>query len=240
MLSRLTFICAQDTEPRIYLEGVADDTSGIFILKIMLSPQDVLLCGLELDITYDPAKMMICSCERGDALGLLEFDCLLEDGRIRLLFWGEKNSEDGGRIATLCFLPVGSYDGEIEFILSLPTKTSAIYFKDNKILSQKISLSGLRTDLNPSELSTDSFTEHPTELPSASEQSYPSAEHPAEDATENTEQMSECPSDISPPKGQDGGSFQKILGILLCISTASSLLSVILMLFPRLFRKGYF
>ncbi len=237
---RPTRVCAQDTQPRIYLEGMVDDTSGIFILKIMLSPQDVLLCGLELDIPYDPAKMIICSCERGDALGSLEFDCSLKDGRIRLLFWGEKNSVDGGRIATLCFLPTDSCDGEIEFILSLPTKTSAIYFEDNNILSQSISLSGLRIDLSPSEPSTDSFTEYPTESPSGSEQNYPSAEHPAEDATENTEKMSECPSDISPPKSQDGGFFQKTLGILLYISSVASILSVLPMLFPRVFRKGYF
>lgn len=240
MLSRLTFVCAQDIQPRIYLEGTIDNASGIFILKIMLSPQDVLLCGLELDITYDPAKMRICSCERGAALGSLEFDCSLTDGRIRLLFWGEKNSEDGGRIATLCFMPIESYDGEIEFILSLPTKTSAIYFKDNKILSQKVSLEGLRIDLGASELSTDSFTEHPTESPSASEQKYPSAEHPAEDATENIEFESEYPSESSPPKSQNGGFFQKALGILLCISSVASLLSLFLMFFPRVFRKGYF
>ena len=238
VLVRPTFICAQNTQPQIYLDGEIDGSSGLFILKIMLSPKQIQLCGLELDITYDSTKMMLCSCERGDALKSLEFDCSLGESRIRLLLWGEENSYIGGRIATLCFLPTDLYDGKIEFILSLPTKTSAIYFEDNKILSQEVSLSGLRIDLNLSELSTDSFTERPTELPSESWEENPSAELPTEESTEKTE--SEYTSNTHPPKSQGGGIFQKILSILLCISSASSTASLIPIFFPRVFRKGYF
>ncbi len=238
--SRLICIRAQDIQPRIYLEGAMDDSSGIFILKIMFSPQGSMLCGLELDITYDPAKTMICSCERGDALKSLEFDCSLGEGRIRLLLWGEENSEIGGRIATLCFLPLDGYDGEIEFILSLPTKSSAVYFEDNRILSQNILLSGLRIDPDLSELPTDSFVEHPTESPSSSEQSHPSAERPTEEIAENTESVSEYPSDTGPPQSQKGGFFRKLLAALLCFETAAGLLSLFPIFLPRVFRKGYF
>lgn len=233
-------VCAQDIQPQIYLEGATDSASGIFILKVMISPRQIRLCGLEVDITYDPNKMMLCSCERGDALKSLEFDCSLKDGRIRLLFFGEENSEIGGRIATLCFLPTDYCDGEIEFRLSLPTKNSAIYFEDDKILPQNLSLTGLRIDLGTSELSTDSIIEGPTELPSDIGQEYPSAEAPTEDAAEKTEPESEYPSDTDPPKNKDGGFLRKTLGFLLVISTAASGLSVIPMLFPRVFRKGYF
>ena len=235
---RPTDVCAQDTQPSLYIEGQADSSSGLFILKIMLSPRQIRLCGLEVDITYDPNKMMLCSCERGDGLSSLEFDCSLKDGRIRLLFFGEENSEAGGRIATLCFLPTDSYDGEIEFLLSLPTKSSAIYFEDDKILPQKLLLTGLRIDRNTSELSTDSIIEGPTELPSYSGQEYPSAEAPTEGNTE--ESTSDLVSKIHPPQSKDGGVFQKTLGILLSASTIAGVLSVLPIFFPRVFRKGYF
>ena len=245
IILRPTDIRAQEIRPQIHLEGTTHTASGIFILKIMLSPQELQLCGLELDITYDPTKMIICSCERGDALSSLEFDCSLEDGRIRLLFWGEKNSDNGGRIATLCFMPTDSYDGEIEFILSLPTKSSAIYFEDDKILSQNITTQGLRIDSGASELSTDSKIEYPTEMPSATEQEYPSEEPPTEelpteDVTEKTEFWSEYPSETEPPTSKDGEDFQKTLNALRCISTVASAISILPMLFPHVFRKGYF
>ncbi len=224
-------VCAQDTQPKIHLEGATDAASGIFILKIMLLPQDISLCGLELDITYDSTKMTVCSCERGDALKPLEFDCSLGEGRIRLLFWGEENSNIGGRLATLCFLPTDSCDGEIEFILSLPTKNSAIYFENNEILTQNISLSGLRIDLGVS-------AEDPTELPSASEQENPSAETPTEEFTDKY--VSEDPPNVSPQKSKNDGFFQKTLGALLAVSTAASILCVVPLLFPRVFWKGYF
>lgn len=229
---------AQDAQPNIYLEGATDAASGIFILKIMLSPQDISLCGLELDITYDSTKVTLCSCERGGALKPLEFDCSLGEGRIRLLLWGEENSNVGGRIATLCFLPTDSCDGEIEFILSLPTKNSAIYFEDNKILSQDLLLKGLRVDLGAPEISTDRFTEKPTELPSASEQENPSAETPTEEFTDKY--VSEDPPNVSQHKSKNNGSFQKILGALLAVSTAASSICVVPLLFPRVFWKGYF
>ncbi len=235
---RQAVICAQNTQPTLYLNGQADSSSGLFVLKIMISPRQIQLCGLEVDIIYDPEKMMICSCERGDGLGSLEFDCSLEDGRIRLLFFGEQNSEVGGRIATLCFLPIESYDGEIEFILSLPTKNSAIYFENDRILSQNLLLEGLRIDQNTSELSTDSIIEGPTELPSDIGQEYPSAESPAEGNTE--EHLSNVVSDTNPPHSKDGGIFKKILGILLFVSTVASILSFVPIFFPRVFRKGYF
>lgn len=242
---RPTNIRAQDFGPQIYLEGLTDEASGIFILKIMLAPQEAQLCGLELDITYDPTKMIICSCERGGALPSLEFDCSLEDGRIRLLLWGEENSDVGGRIATLCFVPTDLYDGEIEFITSLPTKSSAIYFEDDKILSQNITTQGLRIDSGASELSTDSKIEYPTEMPSGTEQEYPSEEPPTEelpteDVTEKTEFWSEYPSETEPPTSKDGEAFQKTLNALRCISTVASAISILPMLFPRVFRKGYF
>lgn len=235
-------VCAQETEPKIYLERQNHVESGLFILKIMLDPQNTQLCGLELDITYDPAAMILCSCERGNALSNLEFDCSLKDGRIRLLFWGETNSEGGGRIATLCFVPTEIYNGEIEFTVSLPTKTSAIYFEDNKILSENLLLKGLRVDLGTSELSTDSFTENPTELPSSSGQEYPSAESPTEDTDEKTEPESEYPSDPNPPQYQTQGNsiFKKILVAILCVNTGAGFCSIIPMLLPRVFRKGYF
>lgn len=235
---RPVFICAQDTQSQIYLDGETHDSSGLFILKIMLSPKQIQLCGLEIDITYDSTKMMLCSCERGDALPSLEFDCSLGEDRIRLLLWGGENSEIGGRIATLCFLPTDYCDGEIEFILSLPTKTSAIYFKDNQILSQNISLGGLRIDLGSSETSTNVVVQNPTELPTELGQENPSAELPTERYTEKAQ--SDYSSESSPPKSQDGGIFQKILSILLCISSASSTVFLIPIFVPRVFRKGYF
>ena len=231
-------VCAQDTQPQIYLEGENDSSSGLFILKIMIFPRQIQLCGLEVDITYDPNKMMLCSCERGDGLSSLEFDCSLKDGRIRLLFFGEENSEIGGRIATLCFLPTDACDGEIEFILSLPTKNSAIYFEDDKILPQNLWLTGLRIDLNTSELFTDSIIEGPTELPSDLGQEYPSVESPTEGNTE--EYLSDVVPDTNPPQSKGGGIFQKILGILLFVSTIASVLSFLPIFFPRVFRKGYF
>ena len=254
LLFRPLFICAQDNKPKIYLEGQNHSDTGLFILKIMLSPQDVGLCGLELDIIYDPAAMSVCSCERGDALSGLEFDCSLKEGRIRLLFWGGANSEGGGRIATLCFVPVESYDGEIEFAVSLPTKSSAIYFKDNKIHSQQLLLEGLRVDLGSPEISTegssqgctDGATENPTELPSETEQEAPSTETlstetPSTEATEKTDNGTELPTD-QPPQSLSQGkrTFKKILSALLYANTGAGLITIIPMILPRVFRKGYF
>ncbi len=242
LLVRPSTVCAQDTEPKIYLEGQKDSATGLFILKIMLRPQNAQLCGLELDITYDPAAMLLCSCERGDALSTLEFDCSLGVGRIRLLLWGGANSEGGGRIATICFMPADNYDGETEFSVSLPTKSSAIYFEDGKILSQNLLLQGLRADLKAPELSTDSVIEYPTESPSVSEQETPSAELPTEEVTEKTEPQPNVSSDPKPPKKplQNNNIFKKILNVLLCINTGAGLCSIFPLLLPRVFRKGYF
>lgn len=270
LLFRPLFICAQDNKPKIYLEGQNHSDTGLFILKIMLSPQDVSLCGLELDIIYDPAAMSVCSCERGDALSGLEFDCSLKEGRIRLLFWGGANSEGGGRIATLCFVPVESYDGEIEFTVSLPTKSSAIYFKDNKIHSQQLLLEGLLVDLGSPEISTEGSsqgctdgatesategctegctggaTENPTELPSETEQEAPSTETlstetPSAEATEKTDNGTEIPTD-QPPQSLSQGkrTLKKTLSALLYANTGAGLITIIPMILPRVFRKGYF
>lgn len=235
---------AQHVEPKICLEGQKDSALGLFILKIMLYPQNTKLCGLEFDITYDPSALILCSCERGGALSTLEFDCSLDSGRIRLLLWGEANSAEGGRIATICFLPVESFDGEIEFILSLPTKSSAIYFEDNQILSRKLLLEGLRVEFDMSEQSTQSTTDLPTEnsteIPSTSEQEHPSTEQPTEENTDKTELETNTPSESENKPPAKSSIFKKILSVLLCVNTGASVICLLPMLLPSVFRKGYF
>lgn len=245
------------TQARAYLEGYWDDT-GIFILKVMLEPQDISLCGLELDVAYDTDILTLSSCERGDALSDLNFDCSLKSGRVRLLFWGEENSIRGGRLATVCFIFAGA-DGECEFSLSVPTDTSAIYFENDRIIATDIALSGLKVPIQSA--SQGGQEAPPTENSGEIETSFPT-EPPTEGSTDTSvgtgvpDGLPNSSTDTSVGTDVPGGlqnppvdtprrraglcAAKNVCLVLACTASGAGMLAAVPLLLPDIFRKGYF
>lgn len=238
------------TQARAYLEGYWDDT-GIFILKVMLEPQDISLCGLELDIAYDTEFLTLSSCERGEALSDLNFDCSLKSGRVRLLFWGGQNSTCSGRLATVCFVSDRT-DGECEFSLSMPTDTSAIHFENDRIIATDVKLSGLHISIEsrtqggqeapPAENTGEMATTFPSAYPTDQEDEPPT-ELPAELITEHPTESTfeDLPAPTDTPMRRAGVNVVKNACLVLAgVTSVAGVLATAPLFLPEIFRKGYF
>lgn len=230
-------VTAKSSVPDIFLEWKYDESTGIYILFVMLELNAAELCGLELDITYESNIISLSSCERGDALEGLGFDCSLSDKKIRLLLWGTSNSRNGGRLATVCFAPVAdaSESGKCEFVLSLPTDCSAIYFEGDGIYTADVNLTGISVLIennlqdereSPSEnINTEIPTQQHTETPPQIHEVNPPRQTPSEPENSNCTDYT----------------FTKVFSrVLVCISSTASALTFLPYLFRDIFRKGYF
>lgn len=232
-----TPVLARSTVPDIFLEWDQDSATDIFMLWVMLEPDSAELCGLELDITYDTNIFILSSCERGDALDGLKFDCSLSDEKIRLLFWGETNSCNGGRLATICFAPNTNVQGtnKCEFILSMPTTFSAIYFDGDGIYTTDVSLRSISVQLEnnlqddheppPADIATEAPTQQHTEAPT---QIY------------DEEPLQKLPSGTDDTISTDNTFAKGSSKILICILFAVNAPAFLPYLFRDIFRKGYF
>lgn len=246
----------------IYLE-VRRDVSGILVLDVIFEPSEAGICGLELDIIYSSEVLMLSSCERGEGLEELRFDCSLGDGRVRLLLWGTDNSSAGGRVATVGFIPLCGEDEDIEFSLCLPTKTSAIYLCGDGIYVAELSLRGLSVTLEGlggkgetesdiesgtecmservTEVITEDVIEYITESVSESDLDY-STEHSSEHCSENcSESSSKANSGDIGGSGKDiGRRYQNLCFGMLAIPSLLSVGVVLPLGLCKDFRRRYF
>lgn len=201
----------------LYLD-MRRDVSGILVMDVVFAPSGIELCGLEADITYDADVLMLSSCERGEGLGGLEFDCGLSGGRIRLLLWGLENSSEGGVVATVGFVPLCDESDIVELSISLPTGSSAVCFRGDEIHAGRLEVRGLSAALSQlggacdtggdacvdTEVTTEERTEERTEEATEAE-SEKLTESEAEDMSEAlSEALSEAESRFESAGGTSG------------------------------------
>lgn len=229
------------TAPTPEIVAIVAETEDMIILRISLVGE-ADLCGLCLDISYPEEYLFATSCERGDALGDLDFDSSIAYERVRLLFWGYYNSHGDGRIATICFLRVGDgFDGQLKFSLSLPTQSSAIRFDGDKIVPVSLSLVGATLDGTPQSSEQEIPSAENTETPGLSVSTEIFSDVPVE---ANTEVSTSPKGEEGPTGAQAKNNYgKKLRRICLAAVTACSVLDgalVLPYLFSDIFRKGYF
>ncbi|MBE6548434.1 MAG: hypothetical protein E7667_06135 [Ruminococcaceae bacterium] len=220
----------------------------MIILNIIIDPACAPLCGLEIDVAYNSELLYLSSCERGQGMPGMNFDCSLKEGKIRLLFWSQSNCRVGGNIATVCFLPVdNAANGEkCEFYLSLPTKNSAIAYDGENITAKELVLSGLEFIL--------CAEGQENIIPPDTEKENVSSETDTTPVGEpTTEPAGEAATDFLPPeqaeKGQNADretpngrtrKFGNFVTAMLVAVSCFELVELIPLFVPNVFRKGYF
>lgn len=220
----------------LYLD-MRRDVSGILVMDVVFAPSGVGLCGLEVDITYDADVLMLSSCERGEGLGGLEFDCGLSDGRIRLLLWGLENSSEGGVVATVGFVPLCDESDIVELSISLPTGSSAVCFRGDEIRAGRLEVRGLSAALSQlggacdtggdgcvdTEVTTEERTEERTEDATEAE-SEKMTESEAEDMSEALSEAESRFESAGGTSGVGGGGAEsrRLRGVCIGICAVSS------------------
>lgn len=237
-----TVFAQSDDVADVFVNCKQDGDTGIIIVEIVYSSEQEL-CGLEFDLNYSAYALILSSCERGEALSDLNFDCSLKEGRIRFLFWGNENSAESGRLATVGFIQKENFTGDgFSLSLSLPTKTSAVYFKDRGLYSASLVLCGSYVSVNENNGESEIIEDYNTEDETV---------YIEEDFTEENE-FETCSDDISEyeslseyelignEEARKNGSYNKLCMVLSLLSTTASFALITIQKISDVFCEKYF